>query len=233
MATYTERLKKTLHQKEHHCDCHKKGRFTRVSHSFDDQAEPYQIVPLEEHFENFGEMAQNFLGLGKKAQARKSERQETRTLKKLAKVDIKKARAEAIRTKSQAKLEEAKRPSLASQQQADQVNQLASQVQPTASAVSPSQTPQGSEGSGGQYATLPEYTPPTSSGLTGMSGGSSATAPSSDGGFGIEPLSTEEEKTPVVTPVVSEEEPKKKSNVVLYLVIVAVVIGAVYMMKKK
>jgi hypothetical protein len=235
-----------LENKKKHCNpgckcCKPKQKIQR----FDDTAEPY-IVPLEEHFENFAdsvvETAENFLGLGKKAkqkrearQERRSERQEARNEKRISRIkgrqQIREAKAGEIQGQAEENIKQAqiKTASLQAQQQADQTNQLASQLQPTAQPITPSQTPQGSGDSGGLYKTLPEYTPPTDSGLSGMSAGSTG------GDFALEQEQPEEAKGTGAKGTEAKviEEPKKKSNVVLYLVIVAVVIGAYYFMKKK
>lgn len=225
---------KKKHHKHHseNCDCHprKYQRYDSETH----------IVPLEEHFENFAdsvvEVAENFLRgkKGKERQAkrieRKEQRKDVRQEKRISRIQTR----QGIRENKLTKLTDAdaQQKAIADQklqasQQADQVNQLQSQVQPTAQPVSSSMVPQGSGDTGGQYQTLPEYTPPTTSGLTGMSGGSGG----SD--FALEQEQPEEATAKVTDTKGPEEQPKKKSNAVLYIVIVAVVIGAIYLMKKK
>lgn len=219
--------------KNKNCGCNKncncKAQSFGDSVFGDSKADNY--TTLEEHFENFGEMAESFLGMGKKAQARKQQRQDVRTLKKMAKVDIKKARAEAIKTKSQAKLEAAQRPSiLAASQQADTTNQLASQVTPAAAPISYAQTPMAASQEGApSYATLPMPSEqPTAKGLQGA--------------FGQNPMSTdeqptEEEETPTeaakTTPEAVKEATGTKKNITLYIIIAVVVLGGAYFLMKK
>jgi len=207
-------LTRKKHVHDEYCKCHHKGKH---SQRFDDQSEPY-ITPLEEHFENFADSivdtAENFLGLGKKAKVKRQARQER-------KVERQEARQEKriSRLKTRQSIRESKIPSLQAEQQADTTNQLSSQVTPTSKPISAGQTPMAQDSSGSLYQTLPDYQPPASSGLTGMSGGS--------GSITEEPLPEEAKGTEEV------KTPEKKSKVVMYLVIVAVIVGGYFLIKKK
>lgn len=220
-----------------HCKCgkHKNSLLIKVpAQNYDPSLDVNGPSTLEEHFENFAdgvaEVAENFLGLGKRAKQRKQERHEVKTMKKLAKVDIKKARAERIRLKGQA---EANRPSLIeqqqiknagdnlqAQQQADQVNQLASQVQPASQPVSPAQVPQAS-GSGTSeqlYKTLPMTT---------------GTAEAPQEAPAQPQTGTEQEETAKGEATTTAPEAPKKNKMLIYIVIAVAIIGVWYLMKKK
>lgn len=108
---------------------------------------------LEDAVSEFGEViaetAENFLGMGKKAkvkrqarQTRRKERQEARQEKRISRIKGRQAVREA---RAEGKIREAglkgQAPTLEAEQQADQVNQLQSAVQPSAARVSAAQVP--------------------------------------------------------------------------------------------
>jgi len=203
-----------------YCKCEKCNPVER----YDASADVNAPLSLEEHFENFtdtvAEVTENFLGLGKKAKAkrvarqeRKKERQETRQEKRISRIktrqNIRETKAGALKDRLTIANEglglQNEVIKQQAQTQADQVNQLASQVQPDAKPISASQTPTASESSAPLYQTLPD----------------AQEAPQEAGtetAKGIEAPTTE-------TP--------KKSKTMVYIIIAVAVIGAYYLMKKK
>lgn len=223
--------------------------------TFDPDAPTFSGLTLEENFENFGEAvvetAENFLpvfaglvgrkvvkdykksAVGQARQQNKLERIQARQERRLSRIQGGQAVTEA---KQRAKVEGSLstirnlNAPMEALQQAQQVNQLQSQVQPDARAVAPSQVPQAGETSGPLYQTLPmggEAPAPFPTGLTGMGAGSMDTLPTEE-----TPELTKKIEA-VAEAVKTPEAPKKKSNVLFIAVALAVVIGAVYFLRKK
>ena len=183
---------------------------------------------LEEHFENFGEVAENYI-FGKKRKARMEERKAARQEKKITRIkgaqDIKTAKQTAKISASNLAT------SLAASQQADTTNQLASQVTPAAAPITAAQTQMAASSQEGapSYATLPMPSEqPTAKGLQGA--------------FGQNPMSTDEqptteEETPTeaakTTPEAVKEATGTKKNITLYIIIAVVVLGGAYFLMKK
>jgi cobalamin biosynthesis Mg chelatase CobN len=164
-----------------------------------------QIIPLEEHFENFtevtgdiienfaGEETADFLGLGKKARARKAARQAVKNEKKQAKADTIRAKGQAQIIRAQG---EADALRLSSQQTA-QTNQLAAATGSAPASVE--QSP--------MYQSLPET--------------ASRQAP-----METTQAQTVSNQAPAPAPA--------KNNKTMYIIIAVVVIAAVvFLMKKK
>lgn len=208
--------------KRRNCGCNKicNCKAQRFGDSIFGDSKADNYTTLEEHFENFGEIAENYI-FGKKRKARMTERKEARQTKKLARI----TGAQAVKTAKQ------EASSLAAKQQADTTNQLASQVQPAASPISAAQTPMAASSQEGapSYATLPMPSEqPTSQGLQGA--------------FGSKPMSTDEqptteEETPTeaakTKPEAVKEATGTKKNITLYIIIAVVVLGGAYFLMKK
>jgi len=231
--------------------------YNNEAENFDDEAPTFSGMTLEENFENFGEAvvetAENFIPLvaglvarkkykaspvGQARQQAKIERIQARQEKRLSRIKggqaVREARQQQKVEGALASIRNLNAP-LEAEQQAQQVNQLQSQVQPEARAVMPQQVPQG----GGQdstpsFATLPMPSDnkafPT--GLTGMSGGSmdSLQEQPTEATPQTETQKAAIEKIKEAT----TEAPKKKKNNVLFIgVALAVVVGAIYFLRKK
>ena len=227
---------KKLHQ--HHKRKHKNfddgenfQMYCESCQNYDESQDINGFTTLEEHFENFTDgvvdVAENFLGLGKRAKERKQARQEKRLSRIRGRQELREARI-------QAKIEGLKpKPTLEAQQQADQVNQLQSQVQPSAQPVTPQQTPSAQTASadqGGQeqlYKTLPmpgeeqAQQQPQSTGETlGFPTGTDT---------GTEGKENEQE----VAEITKETEKPKSNKMIIYVVIAVALLGAWYLMKRK
>jgi DNA-binding ferritin-like protein len=128
-----------LKKKKKKCGC-------RHNCNCDNNTQSYEYTPspstLEEHFENFtgavGEVAEDFLGLGKKAKAKRQAKRNPSTP----------VIAPAVMDENTPELTKFAPISSTiknhAENQALQVNQLASMVQPSAKAVTPSDVPTGS-----------------------------------------------------------------------------------------
>ena len=222
---------KTPRQKKCHCKQNCKCKSENFGDSIfgDSKAESY--TTLEEHFENFGEMAaENFAQFGlirralstKKERARQAERQAARQQKKMTRITGKEA---IIKAKQEAKLSSIA-AGTAAEAQAATTNQLASQVTPTAAPISSAQSPMAASSEGApSYATLP-----MPSGEPSAQGGGGLQS-----AFGQKPMNTEEE-TPTeetATPETVKEATKPKMNMTLYIIIAVVVLGGAYFLMKK
>jgi hypothetical protein len=214
------------------CNCTPK-RAVKIENNFDDENYDDEnrfdnASTLEEHFENFGEaigdVAENFLRskAGKqRAKARKEARQEKRISRIKGRQTLREKR---IESKIKA-LESAPVIKEQAETQAQQVNQLASAVQPQSAPISAVETPTGSGYNAPLYQTLPMNEAPTPSGLTGMGGGSMGAE---------EGAEQEAPQTATGKEIAPIESPKKKSSKTLYLIIGAVAIaGVIYFMRKK
>ena len=193
--------------------------------TYDPSADINSFTPstLEEAAAEFGEMiAENFLGMGKKAkvkrearQERKKERQEARQEKRISRIKgrqaIREARAQGIISKEGPQPTDTKEQA---QAQADQVNQLAKAVQPTAAPVSASQVPSASTEGAPTYATLDMPT----------------------GQEAPQELETTEQAPEAKAQAAEIEKavPTKKSNKTTFLIIGVLVVAAIiYFMRKK
>lgn len=232
---YQQRLKKrleahekTLKHKHGKCDCHKhKHAISRYDSSDMANYSGDTITPLEEHFENFagyvGDVAESFLGLGKKARERKQARQERRISRIKGGQAVTEAKQKAKIAQLEAQTAQSQSTTLQAQQQAEQTNQLTKQVTPGASPVTPAQTPQGAGTS--NDLDKPSY----------------ATLPMTEGGMGsigsVGSLDTEqapeakESKGTEAKPI--ETAPAKKSNKTIYIVVAVVLVVAVYLYMRK
>jgi len=151
-----------LKNREKKCGCRHNCNCEKNTESFE-----YTPAPstLEEHFENFtgavGEVAEDFLGLGKKAKAkRQAKRNPVAPVVAAAVID---ENATEIPTKLTKFAPVSPVIKNHAENQALQVNQLASMVQPSAKSVTPSDVPTGSGTGGGEskeelYKTLPDAT---------------------------------------------------------------------------
>lgn len=216
------------------CNCNKPRQLKIFNNyddeaNFDDENRFDNASTLEEHFENFGEaigeVAENFLRgktARKQAKQRKAERQQARQEKRISRIKGRQTLREG-RVESKLKaLESAPVVKEQAENQALQVNQLASAVQPQSAPISAIDTP---TGSGMSSAPLYQTLPMNEGGLTGMSAGSTGAEEGAE--QGAPETTTGKELTPI-------ESPKKKSSKTLYLIIGAVAIaGIIYFMRKK
>jgi hypothetical protein len=190
---------------------------------------------LEEHFENFtgavGEVAEDFLGIGKKKKARRAAAAAAAAAP-VAAAAVSDENATEIPTKvtkfGAAIPSEVKNHA---ENQALQVNQLASMVQPSSKAVTPADVPTGSGTGGGEskeelYKTLPDAEQPTEQ---------PTEAPTGDTAKG----GTEEIPAPSLTAEIKGDDtnttPVKSSSkkTGLYVIIVVVIGVIVYLKMKK
>ncbi len=224
------------------CNCNKPKRIVNIANNYDDESNFDDenrfdnASTLEEHFENFGEaigeLAENFSFRTKAGRQRAKVRQEARQEKRLSRIKGRQTLREArVKSKLQ-ELESAPETKEQAETQAQQVNQLASAVQPQSAPISAVETPTGSGYNAPLYQTLPMQAP---SGLTGMSGGSMGTEEQQPEAQAQDPVQqatqTPETKAQELTPA---ESPKKKGSKTIYLIIGAVAIaGVIYFMRKK
>lgn len=195
-----------------------------------DGTETTRPTTLEEHFENFAdgvaEVTENFLGLGKKAKVkrearkeRKVERQEARQEKRISRIktrqNIRETKANALGEKLSLANQglNIKNQLLQAQTQADNVNQLAQAVQPTATPVTAMETPTGNDVL--QQART-QYAQPQEQAQEQEQGIEQAT-----------------EQTAKGTEAPTTTEAPKKSNTMIYIIIAVAVVGAYFLMKKK
>lgn len=220
------------------CNCNKPKRAVKIENNFDDENFEHEAnfddenrfdnaSTLEEHFENFseaiGDVAENFLS-SKAGKKRRKARQEARQEKRISRIKGRQTLREGRVSSKLKELESAPETKEQAETQAQQVNQLASAVQPNSAPISAVETPTGSGSSNAPlYQTLPmEAT--QQSGLTGMSGGSMGTE---------EQPQTETPETEKGKDLTPAETPKKKSSKTLYLIIGLVAVVGIYFFMKK
>ena len=198
--------------------------------NFDDENRFDNASTLEEHFENFGEaigdVAENFLR-SKAGKQRAKARKEARQEKRISRIKGRQTLREARVSSKLKQLESAPVVKEQAETQAQQVNQLASAVQPQSAPISAVETPTGSGISNAPlYQTLP-MNEATQSGLTGMSGGSMGTEEGAEQEAQTPETTTGKELAPI-------ESTKKKTSKTIYLIIGAVAIaGVIYFMRKR
>lgn len=244
----SERIKRQY--KKRNCKCDLPKREVKITNNYDEEnydgEENYDnentfdnASTLEEHFENFGEavgeVAENFLRgrqARKIAKANKLERIKARQEKRMSRIKGRQTLREKRVESKLKELESAPETKEQAETQAQQVNQLASAVQPQSAPISAVETPTGSGSSSEQlYKTLPMGNEaPQQSGLTGLSAGSTGTEEEAN----AQQDANEKAETKELTAEIKPESAKKKSSKTLYLIIgLVAVVGIYFFMKKK